>query len=406
MEYFEPCDEIWHAGDIGSVDVAEKLAAFRPFRAVYGNIDGQELRKLFPQVNRFTVDGAEVLIKHIGGYPGKYDPSIIGSLMARPPKLFISGHSHILKVKYDKTLDMLHINPGPAGLGAAIYAVRAGLRTAVIDRSPVSGGQVLTTYEVDNYLGFPGLSGSELSDKFRMHADNLGVSFITADVQGVENAASEKIVHTAEGDFVANAVILATGASHSKLGVPGEEKLSGMGVSYCATCDGAFFRNRTVAVVGGGDVAVEDAVFLAGICKKVYLIHRRDKLRAADSLQKKLLSLENVEVIWNSEVKEIAGEDIVEGVSVYNNVSKTQSSLAVNGVFIAVGIVPNTKMFQGMVEMDEKGYILADETCVTSQKGIFAAGDIRKKTMRQIITAVADGANAVYSVQNYFMEQA
>ncbi|MCI9387459.1 MAG: thioredoxin-disulfide reductase [Lachnospiraceae bacterium] len=302
--------------------------------------------------------------------------------------------------------DVLIIGSGPAGLGAAIYAVRAGLRTAVIDRSPVSGGQVLTTYEVDNYLGFPGLSGSELSDKFRMHADNLGVSFITADVQGVENAASEKIVHTAEGDFVANAVILATGASHSKLGVPGEEKLSGMGVSYCATCDGAFFRNRTVAVVGGGDVAVEDAVFLAGICKKVYLIHRRDKLRAADSLQKKLLSLENVEVIWNSEVKEIAGEDIVEGVSVYNNVSKTQSSLAVNGVFIAVGIVPNTKMFQGMVEMDEKGYILADETCVTSQKGIFAAGDIRKKTMRQIITAVADGANAVYSVQNYFMEQA
>lgn len=302
--------------------------------------------------------------------------------------------------------DVLIIGSGPAGLGAAIYAVRAGLRTAVIDRSPVSGGQVLTTYEVDNYLGFPGLSGSELSDKFRMHADNLGVSFITADVQGVENAASEKIVHTAEGDFAASAVILATGASHSKLGVPGEEKLSGMGVSYCAICDGAFFRNRTVAVVGGGDVAVEDAVFLAGICKKVYLIHRRDKLRAADSLQKKLLSLENVEVIWNSEVKEIAGEDIVEGVSVYNNVSKAQSSLAVNGVFIAVGIVPNTEMFQGMVEMDEKGYILADETCVTSQKGIFAAGDIRKKTMRQIITAVADGANAVYSVQNYFMEQA
>lgn len=302
--------------------------------------------------------------------------------------------------------DVLIIGSGPAGLGAAIYAERAGLKTAVIDRSPVSGGQVLTTYEVDNYLGFPGLSGSELSDKFRMHADNLGVSFIIADVQGVENAASEKIVHTAEGDFEAKAVILATGASHSKLGVSGEEKLSGMGVSYCATCDGAFFRNRTVAVVGGGDVAVEDAVFLAGICKKVYLIHRRDKLRAADSLQKKLFSLENVEVIWNSEVKEIMGEDIVEGISVYNNVSTVQSSLAVNGVFIAVGIVPNTELFRGMVEMDEKGYILADETCVTSEKGIFAVGDIRKKPMRQIITAVADGANAVYSVQNYFMEQA
>lgn len=302
--------------------------------------------------------------------------------------------------------DVLIIGSGPAGLGAAIYAERAGLKTAVIDRSPVSGGQVLTTYEVDNYLGFPGLSGSELSDKFRMHADSLGVSFITADVQGVESAASEKIVHTVEGDFEAKAVILATGASHSKLGVSGEEKLSGMGVSYCATCDGAFFRNRTVAVVGGGDVAVEDAVFLAGVCKKVYLIHRRDKLRAADSLQKKLFSLENVEVIWNSEVKGIMGEDIVEGISVYNNVSTVQSSLAVNGVFIAVGIVPNTELFRGMVEMDEKGYILADETCVTSKEGIFAVGDIRKKPMRQIITAVADGANAVYSVQNYFMEQA
>ncbi len=302
--------------------------------------------------------------------------------------------------------DVLIIGSGPAGLGAAIYAVRAGLKTAVIDRSPISGGQVLITYEVDNYLGLPGLSGSELSEKFRMHADNLGVAFITADVQGVEHASGLKVVHTAEGDFSAKAVILATGASHSKLGVLGEEKLLGAGVSYCATCDGAFFRNRTVAVVGGGDVAVEDAVFLAGICKKVYLIHRRDKLRAADSLQKKLLSLDNVEVLWNSVVKEITGEDVVEGVSVYNNVSDVQSSLAVNGVFIAVGIEPNTELFRGMVEMDEKGYILADETCVTSKEGIFAVGDIRKKPMRQIITAVADGANAVYSVQNYFVEQA
>ncbi len=218
--------------------------------------------------------------------------------------------------------DVLIVGSGPAGLGAAIYAVRTGLKTAVIDRSPVSGGQVLMTYEVDNYLGLPGLSGSELSDKFRMHADSLGAAFITADVQEIENAPGKKIVHTVEGDFEAKAVILATGASHSRLGVPGEEKFSGMGVSYCATCDGAFFRKRTVAVVGGGDVAVEDAVFLAGICEKVYLIHRRDKLRAADSLQKKLLSLKNVEVIWNSEVKEIVGEDIVEGICVYNNVSK------------------------------------------------------------------------------------
>lgn len=300
--------------------------------------------------------------------------------------------------------DLVIIGSGPAGMGAAIYAVRAGYKTAVIDRSPVSGGQVLTTYEVDNYLGFPGLSGSELSDRFRMHADKLGVQFITADVKSVENGDGKKIVHADEGDFDTKAVILATGASHSKLGVQGEEKFSGLGVSYCATCDGAFFRKKTAAVVGGGDAAVEDAVFLAGICEKVYLIHRRDKLRAADSLQKKMLSLENVEVIWNSEVKEITGSDIVEGITVYNNVDKTQSMLAVNGVFIAVGVVPNTDLFKGLVDMDKGGYILADETCMTSQEGILAIGDIRRKPMRQIITAVADGANAIHSLQNFFSE--
>lgn len=295
--------------------------------------------------------------------------------------------------------DLLIIGAGPAGMGAAIYAARAGLKAAVVDRSPISGGQVLTTYEVDNYLGMPGISGSDISDRFREHADRLGAAFITADVQGIESSADKKIVHTDEGDFEAATVILATGASHSTLGVPGEKELSGKGVSYCATCDGAFFRKRTVAVVGGGDVAVEDAIFLAGLCQKVYLIHRRDALRAVDSLQKKLLSLENVEVVWDSEVKEICGEDVVEGLCVRNRKSGLQDRLAVNGVFIAVGVVPNTDVFRGLVEMDAEGYIVADETCATSEKGIYAAGDIRKKPVRQIITAVADGANAVNSAQ-------
>ena len=305
----------------------------------------------------------------------------------------------------NEVYDLLIIGSGPAGMGAAVYAVRAGLKAAVLDRSPVSGGQVQSTYEVDNYLGLPGLSGGELSDRFREHADRLGAVFVTADVQGIERGDSQQTVYTIrtdKEDFRAKAVILATGASHSLLGVPGEKELSGMGVSYCATCDGAFYRNSTVAVVGGGDVAVEDAVFLAGICKKVYLIHRRDQLRAADSLQKKLFSLENVEVVWNSEVKEITGKEMVEGIHIYNNKSNEQSRLDVEGVFIAVGIVPDTEIFRGLVEMDEKGYIIADETCVTSEKGIFAAGDIRKKPMRQIITAVADGANAIHSVQEFF----
>lgn len=299
--------------------------------------------------------------------------------------------------------DLLIIGSGPAGLGAAIYGERAGLNLAVIDRSPISGGQVLTTYEVDNYLGLPELSGSDMSERFREHADKLGVTFLMAEVQQVEDLGEKKVVHTDEGNFEAKAVILATGATHAMLGVEGEMKLAGMGVSYCATCDGAFFRGRTVAVVGGGDVAVEDAIFLAGICKKVYLIHRRDTLRAADSLQKKLMSLPNVEVLWNSEVSEIQGGDMVESLVILQNQTKEETILEVNGIFIAVGIIPNTEMLQGLVDMDEQGYILADESCMTSVPGIFAAGDIRKKALRQIITAVADGANAVNSVQVYFI---
>ena len=299
--------------------------------------------------------------------------------------------------------DLLIIGSGPAGLGAAIYGERAGLKLAVIDRSPISGGQVLTTYEVDNYLGMPQISGSDISDRFKEHADKLGVDFITADVQSVEDLEEKKVVHTDEGDFETKAIILATGAAHAMLGVEGEMKLAGMGVSYFATCDGAFFRGRTVAVVGGGDVAVEDAIFLAGICKKVYLIHRRDSLRAADSLQKKLMSLPNVEIVWNSEVSKIQGEEMVESLLLHQNQTGKETVLEVNGVFIAVGILPNTKSFKGLVDMDENGYILADETCATSVPGIYAAGDIRKKALRQIITAVADGANAVNSVQNYFI---
>lgn len=302
--------------------------------------------------------------------------------------------------------DVLILGAGPAGLGAAIYGIRAGLSLAVIDQSPVSGGQVLNTYEVDNYLGLPMISGADISDKFREHADKLGVEFITAEITGIELGGKPeniKTVKTDNGSYEAKALILATGAVHVNLGVKGEKELAGMGVSYCATCDGAFFRKRTVAVVGGGDVAVEDAVFLAGLCKRVYLIHRRDKLRAADILQKRLMSLENVEIIWDSEVKEIKGSDMVEGVELFNKKSGESSSLDVNGVFIAVGVRPLTELFEGIVEMDEGGYIIAGEDCRTSVDGIYAAGDIRKKPMRQIITAVADGANAVNSLQNYYI---
>ncbi len=299
--------------------------------------------------------------------------------------------------------DLIIIGSGPAGLGAAVYGRRAGFSTLVLERAPMSGGQILNTYEVDNYLGIPGIGGFELGQQFHAHAQRMGTEFLEAQVEGVSAEGAVRTVRTDKGEFQAKAVILATGASHRLLGIPGEEELTGMGVSYCATCDGAFFRNKDVVVAGGGDVAVEDAIFLARICRKVYLVHRRDELRAAKSLQEALFAQPNVELIWNSNLISIEGSDMVEGVVLQDKNTKEEKRLQVQGVFIAVGIVPETAAFRDLVECDESGYVLAGEDCVTSVPGIFVAGDARKKQLRQVITAVADGANAVTSAENYFM---
>ena len=303
----------------------------------------------------------------------------------------------------DKIYDLLIIGSGPAGLAAAIYAQRARLSTLVLEKEYISGGQVVNTYEVDNYPGLPGINGFELGVKFREHADRLGAKFLTAEVKDIIIEETVKKVATSEGTFQARALILAMGAVHRELGVSGEKELAGMGVSYCATCDGAFFKERTVAVVGGGDVAVEDAIFLARGCKKVYLIHRRDELRAAKSLQERLFSCENVEILWNTVVQEINGEDHVESIKVKNVTTGEQNCMDMDGIFVAVGILPNSEIVRGLVDMDEGGYILAGEDGATNRKGVFAAGDIRKKSLRQIVTAVSDGANAVTSVQEYLM---
>lgn len=303
----------------------------------------------------------------------------------------------------DKIFDLIIIGSGPAGLAAAVYAQRAKLDTITIEKSMVSGGQVLTTYEVDNYPGYPGISGYDLGTKFREHADKLGAVFTEDEVERIELEDKIKTVVCAGDTYRAKAVIIATGANHRKLGVPGEEELAGMGVSYCATCDGAFFRNKVTAVIGGGDVALEDAVFLARLCKKVYLIHRRDEFRGAKSLQEKLNSLPNVEIIWDTVVEKINGSDKVESISLLNKKTEEQSELEVQGVFIAVGITPVTDVFSGLVEMDH-GYIKASEDGRTSVEGIFAAGDVRTKPLRQIVTAVSDGANAITSVERYLTE--
>ena len=220
--------------------------------------------------------------------------------------------------------DLIIIGSGPAGLGAAIYGKRAGYSTLVLEKNPMSGGQVLNTCEVDNYLGLPGINGFDLGMQFREHADRLGTEFVEADVTGIKNLPDCKKVLTSAGEFTAKAVIIAAGAEHKKLGVPGEKRLAGRGISYCATCDGAFYKKKVTAVIGGGDVAVEDAIFLAGLCEKVYLIHRRDSLRAAKSLQEKLFTLPNVELVWNAAVEEITGEAFVTGVQLLDTQTKEE----------------------------------------------------------------------------------
>ncbi len=297
--------------------------------------------------------------------------------------------------------DVIIIGSGPAGLSAAIYAKRAGLRLLVLDKSPMSGGQVLNTYEVDNYLGMPGMDGFDMGMRFREHADKLGVEFQASSVLSIEDCGEGKQVHTRAGTLETRTIILATGAFHAMLDVPGEEKLKGKGVSYCATCDGAFYQGCRVAVVGGGDVALEDAIYLARTCEKVYLIHRRDELRGAFVLQQELKSLENVEILYSHVVEEIQGEDGVEALALRNLKEDIISSLPVSGVFVAVGIRPGTELIQGLVECDENGYVLAGEDCATNVPGLYVAGDVRKKPLRQIVTAVADGANAAVSAGNY-----
>lgn len=297
--------------------------------------------------------------------------------------------------------DIVIIGSGPAGLSAAVYAERAKLNTITIEKEYMSGGQILNTYEVDNYLGLPEINGFDMGQKFRKHAEKLGSRFIKDEVLEVELNEVIKTVTCKKNVFKAKSIIIATGAKHRHLDAKGEIELYGKGVSYCATCDGAFYREKKVAVVGGGDVALEDAIFLARLCEKVYLIHRRDEFRGAKVLQEKVKSLENVELVLDSVTEEICGEDEVKSVKVKNIKTNEIRDLEVDGVFVAVGITPNSHIFQD-IDMDNGNYIIADESCKTSVSGVFVAGDVRTKDLRQVVTAVSDGANAITSIEKYF----
>lgn len=293
-------------------------------------------------------------------------------------------------------LDLVICGGGAAGLTSAVYAARSGLDFVLIDISSSMGSQITQTSDVDNYTGFERVNGMELVMKFYEHAKALNAPMINDEVQEITKENGVFAVKCAQGEYKSKTVIYCSGASHRELGVKGEKELLGRGVGYCAVCDGFFYRNKTVVVVGGGNTAVTDALYLSKICKKVILVHRRDSLRAEKILTERLENAENVEIMFNSEISEILGENNADGVLLKNG-----EKLDCDGVFIAVGIVPRSETVKSLAKLDKSGYIVADESGRTSLDGLFAAGDVRTKELRQIITACSDGANCVDSVNKF-----
>ena len=303
-----------------------------------------------------------------------------------------------------KKYDVIVIGGGPAGYTAALYTARAGLSTLVIEKL-YAGGQMTQTHQIDNYPGFhEGIDGFTLGMHMQLGAQRFGVEVVNAEVLSVRLDGAEKQIETNEGLYLAKAVVIATGAGHRHLGVEKESELVGRGVAYCASCDGMFYRGKTVAVVGGGNSAAADAMVLSRIAKKVYLIHRRDRLRATKVYHEPLEKAENIEFVWNSAVEELLSEDVLTGVRVRNLQSGEEKVLALDGLFVSVGRSPVTELFKGQLELDENGYIIADESTRTSLPGVYAVGDVRTKAVRQIVTAAADGAVAAHYAEKYLLE--
>lgn len=304
----------------------------------------------------------------------------------------------------DKIYDMIVIGGGPAGYTAALYAARSGLSTLVLEKL-TAGGQMTNTEQIDNYPGFPeGIGGFELGERMQKAALRFGAENQFAEVKSAELAGPVKRIRTRKKEFQARTVVLATGAYPRKTGVEGEDRLVGRGVAYCAACDGMFYKDKTVAVYGGGNSAVEDALLLSRICKKVYLIHRRDALRATKVYQDALFQ-SGVEMVWNSRITSFLSDKRLTGVELEDTKTGEKRKLLLDGLFVAIGRIPDTKLFAGQVDMDEAGYLIADETTRTSLPGVFAAGDARTKQLRQVITAASDGAMAAWSAEGYLAEQ-
>ncbi len=298
--------------------------------------------------------------------------------------------------------DVLIIGGGPAGLTAGLYTSRAKLKTLLVERM-ILGGQVMTTTKVENYPGFPGgIDGPDLMMRFQEHCQEFGLETMTGEVSNLVDKGDEKIVTVDDKEFRTRSVIITTGAEPSKLGVPGEVEFTGRGVSYCATCDGAFFREVPVAIIGGGDTAAEEALFLSRFASKVYLVHRRDELRATKVLQDRLFANDKIEMVWNCTVDEAVGDNSgVTSIVLRDRQDASTRSLDVVGMFVAIGVTPKAHFLADILDLDKGGYILTDSECRTSMPGVFAAGDVRKKILKQIATAVGDGAIAAIVTEKY-----
>ncbi|WP_346200060.1 thioredoxin-disulfide reductase [Caldifermentibacillus hisashii] len=304
----------------------------------------------------------------------------------------------------DKIYDVIIIGAGPAGMTAAVYTSRANLSTLMIERG-VPGGQMMNTEEVENYPGYDSILGPDLSNKMFEHAKKFGAEYAYGDIKEIIDGKEFKIVKAGSKEFKARSIIIATGAEYKKLGVPGENELGGRGVSYCAVCDGAFFKNKQLVVVGGGDSAVEEGVYLTRFAEKVTIVHRRDQLRAQKILQDRAFANEKVDFIWNHTVKAINEKDgKVGSVTLVSTVDGTEKEFPCDGVFIYIGMIPLTKPFENLGITNEAGYIETNELMETKVPGIFAAGDVREKQLRQIVTATGDGSIAAQSAQHYIEE--